>query len=115
MKQQQTGPAAAGKGAGRPSMPWIGRAVLVAGLLLIIALAIRLGGSNVASQASTVPVVAVPAPAPPVSVYDTLGSGETLGELLTANGLSASRTYSLTQVMRDYKSPRSLRAGLVAR
>lgn len=115
MKQQQTGPAAAGMGAGRPSMPWIGRAVLAAGLLVIIGFAIRLGESNAASQAPTVPVVVVPAPAPPVSVYDTLGSGETLGELLAANGVSASRTHSLTQVMRDYKSPRSLRAGLVAR
>lgn len=115
LTQQQNDPAAAGKGAGRPTISWIGRAAMVLGLLAVIALVVRFGGSNAADRGPTVPVVVVPAPAPPVSVYDTLRSGETLGELLAANGVSASRTHSLTQVMRDYKSPRSLRAGLVAR
>jgi murein DD-endopeptidase MepM/ murein hydrolase activator NlpD len=62
-----------------------------------------------------VPVVVVPAPLPPVSGYDTLGSGETLGELLAANGLNPASAYAVTEVVRDFKSPRSLRAGLVAR
>jgi murein DD-endopeptidase MepM/ murein hydrolase activator NlpD len=62
-----------------------------------------------------VPVVVVPAPIPPVSGYDTLGSGETLGELLAANGLGPASAYSVTEVVRDFKSPRSLRAGLIAR
>jgi murein DD-endopeptidase MepM/ murein hydrolase activator NlpD len=62
-----------------------------------------------------VPVVVVPAPRPPVSGYDTLGAGETLGELLAANGLSAARAYGLTEVVREFKSPRSLRPGLIAR
>ncbi|MEJ2483317.1 MAG: M23 family metallopeptidase [Gemmatimonadota bacterium] len=62
-----------------------------------------------------VPVVVVPAPLPPVSGYDTLGSGETLGELLAANGLNPASAYAVTEVVRGFKSPRSLRAGLVAR
>ncbi|MCL7964813.1 MAG: M23 family metallopeptidase [marine benthic group bacterium] len=62
-----------------------------------------------------VPVVVVPAPLPPVSGYDTLGSGETLGELLVANGLGPASAYAVTEVVRGFKSPRSLRPGLIAR
>jgi murein DD-endopeptidase MepM/ murein hydrolase activator NlpD len=93
----------------------IGVVFLSVALLVILVIAVRSSGSEATDGASSVPVVVVPAPLPPVSEYDTLGSGETLGELLAANGVSAPRTHVLTQVVREYKNPRSLRAGLVAR
>lgn len=68
-----------------------------------------------ARTGSPVPVVVVPAPPPPVSVYDTLGPGETLGELLDANGLGPAGAVALTETVRGYRSPRALRPGLVAR
>ena len=93
----------------------IGVVFLSVALLVILVIAVQSSGSEATDGASSVPVVVVPAPLPPVSEYDTLGSGETLGELLAANGVSAPRTHVLTQVVREYKNPRSLRAGLVAR
>jgi len=48
-------------------------------------------------------------------VYDTLRTGETLAEVLGDHGLSASRIHELIQVVRDYKSPRSFRPGVVVR
>ena len=93
----------------------IGVVFLSVALLVVLVIAVRNSGSEATDGASSVPVVVVPAPLPPVSAYDTLGSGETLGELLAANGVSAPRTHALTQVVREYKNPRSLRAGLVAR
>ncbi|GAF79824.1 unnamed protein product, partial [marine sediment metagenome] len=89
--------------------------LLSVALLVVVAFAIHRGGSEAADLDSKVPVVVVPAPVPPVSEYDTLGSGETLGELLAANGVSGPSTHALTEVVREYKSPRSLRAGLVVR
>lgn len=59
--------------------------------------------------------VVVPAPAPPVLSYDTLGRGETLAELLTANGFDPPAAYQFTEVMREVKSPRRLQAGMIAR
>jgi len=59
--------------------------------------------------------VVVPAPPPPVAVYDTLGRGETLAELLSENGFDGPGAYAFTQVMREVKSPRRLQAGMVAR
>jgi murein DD-endopeptidase MepM/ murein hydrolase activator NlpD len=50
-----------------------------------------------------------------VSGYDTLAAGETLGDLLAANGVGPASAYSLTEVVRSFKSPRSLRSGLIAR
>ena len=93
----------------------IGVVFLSVALFVVLVIAVRNSGSEATDGASSVPVVVVPAPLPPVSEYDTLGSGETLGELLAANGVSAPRTHVLTQVVREYKNPRSLRAGLVAR
>lgn len=68
-----------------------------------------------APEVPSVREVRVPAPPPPVSRFDTLGSGETLAELLADNGLEGSDAYAFTQVMREVKSPRRLRAGMVAR
>lgn len=115
MKHQPTEPASAGNDAPGVSIPRIGVALLSVALLVIFVYAFRDRGSEAGTGKASVPVVVVPAPSPPVSEYDTLGPGETLGELLAANGLSAPRTYALTQVVRAFKNPRSLRAGLVAR
>jgi murein DD-endopeptidase MepM/ murein hydrolase activator NlpD len=59
--------------------------------------------------------VSVPAPPPPVTAYDTLRRGETLGEMLAAGGLAPDQAYALTQAVRTFRSPRSLRPGVVAR
>ncbi len=115
MKHQPTEPASAGNGAPGVSVPRIGAVLLSVALLLILVSAIRRSGSEAADRESIVPVVVVPAPVPPVSEYDTLGPGETLGELLAANGVSGLSTHALTEVVREYKNPRSLRAGLVVR
>jgi murein DD-endopeptidase MepM/ murein hydrolase activator NlpD len=115
LKHQPTEPASAGNDAPGVSIPRIGVALLSVALLVIFVYAFRDRGSEAGTGKASVPVVVVPAPSPPVSEYDTLGPGETLGELLAANGLSAPRTYALTQVVRAFKNPRSLRAGLVAR
>jgi murein DD-endopeptidase MepM/ murein hydrolase activator NlpD len=115
LKQQSTEPASAGNGAHGVSILRIGVAFLSVALLVILVIAVRDSGSEATGGASSVPVVVVPAPSPPVSEYDTLGSGETLGELLASNGVSAPSTHALTQVVREFKSPRSLRPGLVAR
>jgi len=115
LKHQTTEPASAGNEVSGVSAPRIGAVHLSVALLATVALAIRLGGSDAADRSSEVPVVVVPVPSPPVSEYDTLGPGETLGELLAANGMSAPNSHALTEVVREYRNPRSLRAGLVAR
>ncbi len=57
--------------------------------------------------------VYVPAPPPPESVYDTLRSGETLAEVLDGHGFSPQQIYDLIEVVRQYKSPRRFRPGVV--
>ena len=92
-----------------------GVAAAVGLLAAAILLLVGFGKSGPRPEVQQVPVVVVPVPLPPVSGYDTLDAGETLGELLAANGLTPARAYSLTEVVRDFKSPRSLRPGLIAR
>jgi murein DD-endopeptidase MepM/ murein hydrolase activator NlpD len=57
--------------------------------------------------------VFVPAPPPPESVYDTLRNGETLAEVLDGHGFSPQEIYELIEVVREYKSPRTFRPGVV--
>ncbi len=73
--------------------------------------------SSLGGAAETPPVreVVVPVPPPPVTVYDTLDSGETLAELLADNGFDPPAAHAFTQVVREVKSPRRLQAGMVAR
>ncbi|MEE8486962.1 MAG: M23 family metallopeptidase [Gemmatimonadota bacterium] len=75
-----------------------------------------LAASNSTSASDPEPVrrVVVPAPPPPVSVYDTLASGETLAEMLADQGFDGASIHQLTQVVREFKNPRTLRPGLVA-
>jgi murein DD-endopeptidase MepM/ murein hydrolase activator NlpD len=48
-------------------------------------------------------------------VRDTLESGMALGELMASNGLDAAQIHELTQVIREYKKPRTLRPGIAVR
>ena len=59
--------------------------------------------------------VVVPAPPPPVSVYDTLRSGETLAAVLADRGFSPQEIHELIGVVRQYKNPRTFRPGVVMR
>ena len=88
---------------------------MVVGAVVVVAFAGVRRLSEAGRSESPVPVVVVPAPPPPVSAYDTLGPGETLGELLSANGVGPARAVALTETVRGYRSPRALRPGLVAR
>lgn len=76
-----------------------------------------LAASNPTSTSDPAPIrrVVVPAPLPPVSVYDTLDRGETLAELLADNGFDGPAIYQLTAVVREFKNPRRFRPGLVAK
>ena len=62
-----------------------------------------LAASNPTSASDPEPIrlVVVPAPAPPVSAYDTLASGETLAEMLADQGLDGPSIYQLTEVVRQ--------------
>ena len=86
---------------GRGAIP-LALAGLIAGGIL---LAVGVFAPGPAEPGQPVPVVVVPAPLPPVSEYDTLGSGETLGELLAANGLGPANVYAVTEVVRDWWRP----------
>jgi murein DD-endopeptidase MepM/ murein hydrolase activator NlpD len=46
-------------------------------------------------------------------VADTLGRGMALADLMAANGLEAAQIHEITQIVRDYKLPRTLRPGVV--
>lgn len=46
-------------------------------------------------------------------VSDTLGRGASLAELLAANGLGAGHIHEITQLVRGYRRPRTLRPGVV--
>lgn len=91
------------------------RALLALGIAALGLLWLALSSPIGASDAPPVRQVVVPAPAPPVTAYDTLGRGETLAELLTDNGFDGPAAHAFTRVMREVKSPRRLQAGLVAR
>ena len=71
--------------------------------------------SRTAPAEENVRTVFVPAPPPPASVYDTLRNGETLAEVLDAHGFSPQDIHELIEVVREYKSPRSFRPGVVVR
>lgn len=55
--------------------------------------------------------------APPriASVYDTLGRGESLARLMADNGFDAAQIHEITQAIREFKRPRTLRPGAVMR
>jgi murein DD-endopeptidase MepM/ murein hydrolase activator NlpD len=56
-----------------------------------------------------------PQPPPREIVHDTLGHGMALADLMAANGLDARSIHDVTEVIRRYKKPRTLRPGAVMR
>jgi murein DD-endopeptidase MepM/ murein hydrolase activator NlpD len=56
-----------------------------------------------------------PAPPPREIVFDTLGHGMALADLMSSNGLDARSIHEITEVIRNYKRPRTLRPGAVMR
>jgi murein DD-endopeptidase MepM/ murein hydrolase activator NlpD len=55
-------------------------------------------------------------PAPPREiVYDTLGRGESLAEVMSRHGLGGPEIHEITRLIHDYKLPRTLRPGAVMR
>jgi murein DD-endopeptidase MepM/ murein hydrolase activator NlpD len=48
-------------------------------------------------------------------VYDTLARGETLAEVMSDNGFTGPEIHEVMQLVRDYKNPRTFRAGVVMR
>ncbi|TFG88531.1 MAG: M23 family metallopeptidase [Gemmatimonadales bacterium] len=48
-------------------------------------------------------------------VSDTLGRGMSVAELMAANGFEAPQIHEITQVVRDFKRPRTFRPGVVVR
>lgn len=91
------------------------RSVLVVGVGALGVFWLAASSLGGAAEAQPVREVVVPVPPPPVTVYDTLDSGETLAELLTDNGFDPPAAHAFTQVVREVKSPRRLQAGMVAR
>lgn len=82
--------------------------------LLLVGLGLRfMLRSRAGPEVESVRTVFVPAPPPPESVYDTLRSGETLAEVLDGQGFTPQEIHELIQVVREYKSPRTFRPGVV--
>ena len=104
-----------------PRAPWVALPMQVVPVVAVSAL--LLGGlglwsmlrSRTAPAEENVRTVFVPAPPPPASVYDTLRTGETLAEVLDVHGFSPQDIHELIEVVREYKSPRSFRPGVVVR
>jgi len=65
-------------------------------------------------DSATAPSRTEAASAPPRSfAHDTLGRGESLAELMSANGLDAAQIHEISQLVRGWKLPRTLRPGVV--
>ncbi len=101
-----------------PKRPFRTRGSVIPAAVGVLLLAAALGTrvvlrSWVGPTVAEIRTVVVPAPPPPESVYDTLRSGETLAEVLADRGLDPQQIHELITVVRDYKSPRTLRPGVV--
>lgn len=99
-------------GTGRPVA--LGK-MLVAGFGALGLFWLFASSPSAASDPPPVKRVMVPAPPTPVTSFDTLQRGETLAELLSNHGLDGPAIHSFTQVVREVKSPRTLRPGVVAK
>ena len=92
-----------------------GRGWSLAAVALVVAVLLVRGLRSPDEDVLPVKRIVVPVPPPPVVVVDTLRRGETLGEMLDARGLDGNQTYELVQTIREVKSPRTFRAGLLFR
>ena len=103
-----------------PRKPWLVQTTQYA-VPAAAVVALLLGGLGLRSMLRSrtgpaediVRTVFVPAPPPPESVYDTLRNGETLAEVLDGHGFSPQEIYDLIEVVREFKSPRTFRPGVV--
>ncbi len=66
-------------------------------------------------EAHPIRTVVVPTPTPPVTVIDTLKSGQTLGEVLESRGVSGIDIVGLVEAIGAYANPRRLRPGTEVR
>jgi murein DD-endopeptidase MepM/ murein hydrolase activator NlpD len=92
-----------------------GRGWSLAAVALVVA--VLLTRSLRSPDEDNVPVKRIVIPVPPaaVVVVDTLSRGETLGEILDERGFDGGQAYELVQAIREVKSPRTFRAGLLVR
>ena len=87
----------------------------LAGILVVSAVAVLLR-FLLPRDAAPVPPRIEPAAVPPrVVVLDTLGHGESLAELMAANGFDGVRIHEISQLVGRWKLPRTLRPGVVMR
>lgn len=91
------------------------RAISISVVAVLALLGVRFMLRSQDSEKARVRRVVVPAPPPPVSVYDTLRPGETLAQVLADRGFSPQEIHELIGVVREYKSPRTFRPGVVMR
>lgn len=85
----------------------------LAGILVLSAAAVLLG-FLLPRDPAPLPPRNAPAAAPPRAVVlDTLGHGESLAELMAANGLDGARIHEITRIVGRWKLPRTLRPGVV--
>lgn len=87
------------------------RGPLTAGACLVavgwILQPILFGKSDVETQMTDIPDI------PPIRVAeDTLRYGQTLAELMAANGISPQESHAIARVIREYKWPRTIRPGV---
>jgi murein DD-endopeptidase MepM/ murein hydrolase activator NlpD len=90
-----------------------GKAWLV-GILVLAALGLVLRPLFSRDSARAPSTAAAMAP-PRAVVFDTLGRGESLAELMSANGLDGAQIHEITRLVRDWKLPRTLLPGVVLR
>jgi murein DD-endopeptidase MepM/ murein hydrolase activator NlpD len=111
-------PGSSPHGTGRRKRLRKSRAGVAAAVLIFFAFwglrSVDISGSSRGGGPRTKTVV-VPTPPSPESRYDTLRPGETLAEVMAANGFSAQGIHEVIQVVRPYKSPRTFRPGVVMR
>lgn len=87
----------------------------LAGVLSVLAVAL-LVRARLLGDAPPVPSAEPAVLAPPRTVVlDTLGYGESLAQLMSTNGLDGVQIHAITQLVRDWKLPRTLRPGVVMR
>jgi YD repeat-containing protein len=93
----------------------IGRGTQVASLVGVAAIAVSLSPLLMPPREVADDPTAAPPPPPREVVYDTLGHGMALADLMAANGLDRRAIHEISEVIRDYKKPRTLRPGAVMR
>lgn len=87
----------------------VGAAVLLAAAGVALLMALGRGGALRGEEG--VRTVRVPAPPPLTATADTLGSGQTLANLLSGQGFAPREIHRLVEVVREFESPQDLQPG----